>query len=351
MSSPHVSVLRDEVVAALAPKAGEIMVDGTFGAGGYSRALLATGAQVIAFDRDPTARRFAEGLGSGFRLIEARFSEMDQELEPGSVDGVTLDLGVSSMQLDEAERGFSFMRDGPLDMRMEKKGPSAADAVNHLTEGELADIFHILGEEPAARRVARGIVYRRKTQKFETTLDLAACIERSLGGRRGKPTHPATRSFQALRMWVNDESGELVRALASNLRASFLHGNLSKPVQVIPDRVEVPWRTVTATTGQVAAIEAAEARAAPVALAGRRHGAIEADPERDFLGRDQAGNLARCHRIRQSRTRSTSIGRNRHSSSTPISMKVRPRKRICPSLSFEACSKFLTSAAFNAVSA
>ena len=137
-----------------------------------------------------------------------------------------LDLGVSSFQIDEAGRGFSFMRDGPLDMRMERKGPSAADAVNHLTEGELADIFHILGEEHGARRVAREIVHRRRSQPFTTTLDLADVIEKSLGGRRGKPTHPATRSFQALRMWVNDESGELVRALAAAERVLKPGGRL-----------------------------------------------------------------------------------------------------------------------------
>jgi len=118
------------------------------------------------------------------------------------------------------------MRDGPLDMRMEKRGPSAADAVNHLTEGELADIFHVLGEEPAARRVARGIVYRRRSQPFATTLDLAETIERSLGGRRGKPTHPATRAFQALRMYVNDETGELVKALSSAERVLKPGGRL-----------------------------------------------------------------------------------------------------------------------------
>jgi 16S rRNA (cytosine1402-N4)-methyltransferase len=137
-----------------------------------------------------------------------------------------LDLGVSSFQIDEAGRGFSFMRDGPLDMRMEKRGPSAADAVNRLTEGELADIFHLLGEEPSARRIARTIVNRRRSKPFETTLDLAETIEAALGGRRGKPTHPATRAFQALRMYVNDETGELVRGLKAGERVLRPGGRL-----------------------------------------------------------------------------------------------------------------------------
>ncbi len=233
VTAGHVPVLIEEVIHALAPVNGAVMVDGTYGGGGYARAALAVAdITLIGIDRDPEAMERAWAhAGKDARLIPAagRFGELETIVHAtgrDKVDGVMLDLGVSSFQIDEAGRGFSFMRDGPLDMRMEKKGPSAADAVNHLTEGELADIFHILGEEPGARRVARGIVYRRKTQKFETTLDLAACIERSLGGRRGKPTHPATRSFQALRMWVNDESGELVRALASAERVLKPGGRL-----------------------------------------------------------------------------------------------------------------------------
>ena len=230
----HVPVLIEEVIHALAPTDGAVMVDGTYGGGGYARAALAVAnITLIGIDRDPEAMERAWAhAGKDPRLVPApgRFGELEAIVHAAGrgeqVDGVMLDLGVSSFQIDEAGRGFSFMRDGPLDMRMEKKGPSAADAVNHLTEGELADIFHILGEEPAARRVARGIVYRRKTQKFETTLDLADCIERSLGGRRGKPTHPATRSFQALRMWVNDETGELVRSLAAAERVLKPGGRL-----------------------------------------------------------------------------------------------------------------------------
>ena len=227
MSEPHVSVLRDEVVAALAPRPGELMVDGTFGAGGYSRALLATGARVIAFDRDPTARRFAEGLGEGFRLIEARFSEMDQELEPGSVDGVTLDLGVSSMQLDEAERGFSFMRDGPLDMRMAAYGPTAADLVNGAEQAELARILYVYGEERQSRRIAAAIVRRRAEQPFLRTLEFADFVERVLGGRRGAKVHPATRTFQGLRIAVNEELAELEAGLVAAERILKTGGRLA----------------------------------------------------------------------------------------------------------------------------
>jgi 16S rRNA (cytosine1402-N4)-methyltransferase len=230
----HVPVLVEEVIHALAPVEGAVMVDGTYGGGGYARAALAVANNftLIGIDRDPEAMERAWAhAGKDPRLVPAagRFGELETILHAmgrDHVDGVMLDLGVSSFQIDEADRGFSFMRDGPLDMRMEKRGPSAADAVNHLTEGELADIFHILGEETGARRVAREIVHRRRSQPFTTTLDLAAVIEKSLGGRRGKPTHPATRSFQALRMWVNDETGELVRALAAAERVLKPGGRL-----------------------------------------------------------------------------------------------------------------------------
>ncbi len=141
MNAPHTSVLLDEVIAALEPAPGKLIVDGTFGAGGYSRAFLATGADVVAFDRDPSARKFAEGLSERFRLVDGRFSQMADELGEGAADGVALDLGVSSMQLDQAERGFSVMRGGPLDMRMGADGPTAADIVNTAEQAELARIF------------------------------------------------------------------------------------------------------------------------------------------------------------------------------------------------------------------
>ncbi|PLR20170.1 16S rRNA (cytosine(1402)-N(4))-methyltransferase [Caulobacter zeae] len=217
-AAPHISVLLGEVVAALDAKPGDMILDGTFGAGGYTRAILGSGASVTAFDRDPTVQRFTTDLPAAdgrFRLIQDRFSQITAYFGPASVDGVTLDLGVSSMQLDEAERGFSFMRDGPLDMRMGDDGPTAADLVNTLDQVELARILYVYGEEHASRRVASFIVKRRAEEPFTRTLDLAAVIERALGGRKGAKVHPATRSFQGLRIAVNDELGELEAGLAA----------------------------------------------------------------------------------------------------------------------------------------
>jgi 16S rRNA (cytosine1402-N4)-methyltransferase len=213
MSEAHASVLLNEVLAALNPRSGQTIIDGTFGAGGYSRAILATGATVVAFDRDPTAARFAEAVGVAgrFRLIEDRFSRMEAYVD--RADGVALDLGVSSMQIDEAERGFSFMRDGPLDMRMGGKGPSAADLVNDESQEELARIFFVYGEEHKSRRIASAIVRRRVETPFTRTLDLAEVVERALGGRKGAKAHPATRTFQALRIAVNEELAELEAGL------------------------------------------------------------------------------------------------------------------------------------------
>lgn len=224
---PHAPVLLKEVLDALAPAPGQTVVDGTFGAGGYSRAFLASGAHVVAFDRDPTARRFAEGLDPDrFRLVQARFSEMAEVLGEGAADGVALDLGVSSMQLDEAERGFSFMRDGPLDMRMGDEGPTAADLVNSAAPEELARILYVYGEERQSRRVAAAIARRRAERPFERTVDLAEVIEKALGGRRGAKVHPATRSFQALRIAVNEELSELEAGLVASERTLKTGGRL-----------------------------------------------------------------------------------------------------------------------------
>ncbi|EJL21980.1 S-adenosyl-methyltransferase MraW [Caulobacter sp. AP07] len=228
--APHVSVLLDEVVAALSVGPGDKVVDGTFGAGGYTRAILATGASVIAFDRDPSVARFANEFAATdgrFRLIQDRFSQITAYLEDASVDGVTLDLGVSSMQLDEAERGFSFMRDGPLDMRMGDDGPTAADLVNHLDHTELARILYVYGEEHASRRIASFIVKRREERHFTRTLDLASVIERALGGRKGAKVHPATRSFQGLRIAVNAELEELEAGLVAAERVLKPGGRLA----------------------------------------------------------------------------------------------------------------------------
>lgn len=228
MSAPHVSVLLAEVVHALAIAPGETIVDGTFGAGGYARAFLAAGAHVVAFDRDPSAARFAADLPADrFRLVCARFSEMDEVLGEGAVDGVALDLGVSSMQLDEADRGFSFLRDGPLDMRMGDAGETAADLVNTAEPEDLARILWVYGEEKKSRRIAGAIARRRQEQPFTRTGELADFIEGVLGGRRGAKVHPATRSFQALRIAVNDELGELEAGLAAAERVLKPGGRLA----------------------------------------------------------------------------------------------------------------------------
>jgi 16S rRNA (cytosine1402-N4)-methyltransferase len=227
MSAPHIPVLLNEVVDAMQPAAGKILVDGTFGAGGYTRALLAKGASVIAFDRDPSAAKFADGLPADrFRLVERRFSELDEEVGEAAVDGVVLDIGVSSMQLDEAERGFSFMRDGPLDMRMAATGLTAADLVNEAEPAEIARILFVYGEERESRRIARAIARRREEQPFTRTLELAEFIEKTLGGRRGAKVHPATRSFQAIRIAVNEELAELEAGLAAAERALKVGGRL-----------------------------------------------------------------------------------------------------------------------------
>jgi 16S rRNA (cytosine1402-N4)-methyltransferase len=213
-AEPHISVLRDAVIEALAPAPGKLIIDATFGAGGYSRALLDAGCRVIAFDRDPTARAYAEPLiaGGRFELIEDCFSAMAAHVEE-PCDGIAFDLGISSMQVDEAERGFSFMRDGPLDMRMGRSGPSAADLVNGAEQAELARIFFVYGEERQSRRIASFLVRRREEQPFLRTLDLAEVVERALGGRRGAKTHPATKVFQALRIAVNAELAEVEAGL------------------------------------------------------------------------------------------------------------------------------------------
>jgi len=219
---PHVSVLLQEVVTALAPRDGAIFVDGTFGAGGYSRALLdAARCRVFGIDRDPSAvatgQDMAKGYDGRFDIIGGRFGDMDALLaERGvtSVDGVALDLGVSSMQIDQPERGFSFQKDGPLDMRMENSGPSAADLVNALPEGELADILWRYGEERHSRRVARAIVADRKETPFTTTRQLAELVRRVVPASKDG-IDPATRTFQGLRIAVNDELGEVERGLAA----------------------------------------------------------------------------------------------------------------------------------------
>jgi 16S rRNA (cytosine1402-N4)-methyltransferase len=213
---PHQPVLLAEVLEALAPLAGASVVDGTFGAGGYSRALLAAGASVLAIDRDPSVRPFADALAGEFpgrfSFVGGTFSAIDELAGGRPVDSVVLDIGVSSMQLDEAGRGFSFLRDGPLDMRMAGEGESAADLVNSLEETELANLIFGYGEERRSRRIAHTIVAARAAAPITTTGELARLIERAVGRKPGD-IHPATRSFQALRIAVNDELGQLVEGL------------------------------------------------------------------------------------------------------------------------------------------
>ncbi|PPB81120.1 16S rRNA (cytosine1402-N4)-methyltransferase [Albidovulum inexpectatum] len=225
--SPHVPVLIDPLIAAVAPISGT-WVDGTFGAGGYARALLDAGAdRVIGIDRDPTvfdpARAWADVHGDRLILRQGTFSDLDQ-IAGQPVDGVVLDLGVSSMQLDQPERGFSFQKDGPLDMRMGDSGPTAADLVNSASEAELADILYHYGEERAARRIARAIVARRP---FTRTLELAEVIASCLPRQKPGQSHPATRSFQALRIAVNDEFGQLAEGLIAAERALKPGGQLA----------------------------------------------------------------------------------------------------------------------------
>ncbi|ENN90880.1 S-adenosyl-methyltransferase [Bartonella schoenbuchensis m07a] len=212
----HIPVLLQPVLAALVPLAGAKVIDGTFGAGGYTRALLDAGADVIALDRDPHAIREGQLLVDQFfprlRLVQMEFSQLDCVVEE-KVDAVILDIGVSSMQLDEAERGFSFQKDGPLDMRMAQTGFTASDVVNCLKVNELSRIFRILGEERHAGRIARMIEKRRRIRPFLRTCDLANAIEVLVGRKPGDRIHPATRVFQALRIYVNDELGELTRGL------------------------------------------------------------------------------------------------------------------------------------------
>jgi 16S rRNA (cytosine1402-N4)-methyltransferase len=217
VTAPHIPVLLGEVLEALAAGAGDTVVDATFGAGGYSRALLEKGARVFAFDRDPDAIRegaaLAEQYSGRLSLHSQRFSEMAREMRRigvPAVDAVVMDIGVSSMQLDQAERGFAFSAEGPLDMRMSREGPSAADFLNSAREEEIADVLYQYGEERQSRRVARAIVAARP---LRTTGDLARVVRKALGYHAGAPKDPATRSFQAVRIHVNAELDELEAGL------------------------------------------------------------------------------------------------------------------------------------------
>ena len=228
--APHIPVLLTPLLAAVAPVQG-LWLDGTFGAGGYTKGLLAAGADcVIGVDRDPLALNMAAPwageYGDRLRLVAGNFSELDQYSDT-PLDGVVLDLGVSSMQLDLAERGFSFQKDGPLDMRMSQSGPSAADLVNEGEEGYIADVLYNFGEEHASRRIARAIVEARAKSPFVSTLQLAEVVAKCLPRPKPGQSHPATRSFQAIRIAVNTEFDELVEGLMAAERALKPGGKLA----------------------------------------------------------------------------------------------------------------------------
>ena len=219
MSQPHIPVLLDEVIAALDPKPGDVIVDATFGAGGYTRAILDKGAQVHAFDRDPDAIANGAAMVAEYEdrltLHPHRFSQMVGALADAGVakvDGVVMDIGVSSMQLDQAKRGFAFSHDGPLDMRMSQTGESAADFLNTADADQIADVLYLYGEERQSRRVARAIVAARP---LETTGDLARVVRKALGHKPHDKKDPATRSFQAVRIHVNGELDELEQGLVA----------------------------------------------------------------------------------------------------------------------------------------
>jgi 16S rRNA (cytosine1402-N4)-methyltransferase len=229
-TAPHVPVLVSEVIAALAIREGETVVDGTFGAGGYTRAMLGAGAgRVIGFDRDPDAIEVGRSLVPDPRLtlVNERFSLMDRVLaEHGisAVDAIALDIGVSSMQLDRADRGFSFQADGPLDMRMSKSGLTAAEFLNEADEAEIARVLKDYGEEPRARAIARAIIAARPVER---TAELAAIVRRAAGFRPGQKSDPATRTFQAIRIHLNAELDELEAGLQAAERALKPGGRLA----------------------------------------------------------------------------------------------------------------------------
>ena len=227
--APHIPVLLRPLLAACAPVTGR-WLDGTFGAGGYAKGLLEAGADhVTGVDRDPLALQMAAAwaadYGDRLSLVAGNFSALDTYA--GMLDGIVLDLGVSSMQLDQAERGFSFQKDGPLDMRMSQSGASAADLVNETEEATLADILYLYGEERASRRIAKAIVTARAQDPITTTLRLAEIVARCLPRPKPGQSHPATRAFQAIRIAVNTEFDELAEGLAAAERALKPGGKLA----------------------------------------------------------------------------------------------------------------------------
>ncbi len=296
-TSPHIPVLLTPLLKAVAPVRG-VWLDGTFGAGGYARGLLEAGAErVIGVDRDPLAFDLAASWASAFEgrlsLVEGTFSDLDR-LAGEPLDGVALDLGVSSMQLDRAERGFSFQKDGPLDMRMGQSGMSAADLVNDAPEALLADILFHYGEERAARRIAKSICKHRLTQRINNTLELADIIEQVLPHRKPGQSHPATRSFQAIRIAVNDELRELVEGLEAAERALAPGGKLAVVTfHSIEDRIVKRFLADRASTGGGGSRHAPEAA--------RREAAFTLTPKKAIAPSDE--ELTQNPRARSARLR------------------------------------------------
>ncbi len=297
----HVPVMLDAVLAHLAPRPGETIVDGTFGFGGYTRGILGAGASVIAIDRDPEAIAGGAALVAAqagrLDLVHGRFGDLDTiaaEAGHPAVDGVVLDIGVSSMQIDEAERGFSFRQDGPLDMRMERQGPSAADVVNRMDPRDLARVIAVLGEERRAGAVARAIAEDREAKPFTRTLELAGLVERVVGRRHDDPIHPATRTFQALRILVNRELEELGRALAAAERALREGGRLVVVTfHSLEDRIVKRFLAERSETRAGGSRHLPEATLAPPTFTLAVKGVVEAD----------AAEIARNPRSRSAKLR------------------------------------------------
>ena len=336
----HVPVLLDEALEALEPRAGGLYVDGTFGAGGYARALLDRGARVIALDRDPSAIRAGAALvaASGGRLDADRGAIRRSRRGRASasasrrVDGVVLDIGVSSMQLDEAERGFSLRFDGPLDMRMEEHGRSAADILRDEDEATIADILYHFGEERAARRIARAIVADREAAPFTSTLQLAEHRRPRRPGAAGELTHPATRTFQALRIAVNDELGELVRGARRGrapARARRTARGRDLPFARGPDRQAVPRQPLGARTRGLAPACRASRRRAPTfgfRAASRSSRAGGKRRQTRAPARPSCGRRARTRRARGQRQ-----------STSRMLTRLPARRAEVPDVAFLAC--------------
>jgi len=307
----HIPVMLSEVLQALAPEFGEIIVDGTFGAGGYTEAILQSAdCKVIAIDRDSDAIATGVALAKRFPgrldLVCGRFGAMDEIAERqglDAVDGVALDLGVSSMQLDQAARGFSFMQDGPLDMRMGQDGPSAADVVNTLPEGDLAEIIGKLGEERRCRAIARAIVARRAEEPITTTGELAEIVARVLGRKWDDTKHPATRTFQGLRLYLNEELDELAKGLSAAERLLKAGGRLVVVTfHSLEDRIAKRFFATRSGPGPRASRHLPEVSAASFAPSFRLLNRHPLEPNQEEIARNPRARSARLRAAERTET-------------------------------------------------